>query len=417
MDEHDSQRLADALTRLLQGRVDATRLSSDADGWFSVHEVCIAASVLLQRDVGSAHLVRITTTLTWIELSGARIRLLNIHGQDRGPAPQPVPDVLFHATTREALQSALAAGVLVGPQRKRLILSPDEAGAWRVAHRIAQAAAVDPSGRRATPAVAHVDVPRARRNGTRFTVLKPHTLFAAHAIPAAHLLNLRPDFDVQLSAGGIPIERFPDGQIRMALVRVTRRSGRTWEVAKGKLEFGETPEQAASREVQEEMGTSVGFDVLRFVAPVRYGFLAPGGAPRLKTIFLYLLRPQGPIESVRPAHAEGIGEVAWFLPDEAVAAVSHPSLQPVMRYARDLVARFGILPDEPYLPTEPRPDVPGSTVLSPRILSAHSAPPPADAGPHSEPPRAASPDSTPVSSSEVVSKVPEAPSEVPPDRG
>jgi 8-oxo-dGTP pyrophosphatase MutT (NUDIX family)/RNA:NAD 2'-phosphotransferase (TPT1/KptA family) len=343
VDDLDPQRLADALTRLLMGRTDSLRLAPDAEGWFQLAEVCAAISDALARPVLIHHVATITRTndTAVFELVDSRIRLI----RPRRGAPPVAPDVLFHATTVESITAALAAGVLVGAHRKRLMLSDDEGQAWRVAHRLAFRPGPAERTRPGQPFVAIIDVPRARRAGARFLPVRPGGLFSTPGLPTAHVLNLRPDFDVQLSAGGIPVARFPDGQLRMALVRVTRRWGRTWEVAKGKLEPGETPEMAAAREVQEEMGTEVGFDVLRYVGPVRYGFLAPGGAPRLKTVFLYLLAPQGPMTSVRPAHHEGIGEVAWFTPDEAVAAVSHPSLQPAMRLARDLVVRYGTAPE------------------------------------------------------------------------
>ena len=40
----------------------------------------------------------------------------------------------------------------------------------------------------------------------------------------------------------------------MALIQVKRPHARTWELAKGKLEYGETPQMTAKREIFEEMG-------------------------------------------------------------------------------------------------------------------------------------------------------------------
>jgi 8-oxo-dGTP pyrophosphatase MutT (NUDIX family) len=120
---------------------------------------------------------------------------------------------------------------------------------------------------------------------------------------------------------------------------VTRRSGVTWEVAKGKLEPGEPPEFAGAREVQEEMGVDCDFDVKELVGLVRYGFMAPGGLPRLKTIYLYLMEPLGEMGSFSPSEREGIRDVRWFTPDEACEAVTHTSLVPMMRRARDMILR------------------------------------------------------------------------------
>ena len=99
------------------------------------------------------------------------------------------------------------------------------------------------------------------------------------------------------SAGGLPVRIGPDGVPRVALVRVTRKSGVTWEVAKGKLESGEVPEEAAVREVREEMGLPCELRVTRDLGRIRYGFQAPGGLPRLKTINELLVLTQ-------PAHLQ-----------------------------------------------------------------------------------------------------------------
>ncbi len=71
---------------------------------------------------------------------------------------------------------------------------------------------------------------------------------------------------------------------------------------------------------------------------VRYGFMAPGGLPRLKTVFLYLMEPDEDITTdFRPATREGIGEVRWFTPREACDVVRHSSLVPMMHRALSLV--------------------------------------------------------------------------------
>ncbi|HMV66496.1 MAG TPA: NUDIX hydrolase [Myxococcota bacterium] len=345
MDDLDPFDLSDVLVKLLQGATPGEGVTSDADGWFPLADVCLAVSVVMRRDVGAAHMELLTRAVPGFEILDARIRIASRPHRHRPPS---LPDILFHASTAAALTRAWETGVLAAPPRRRLLLSNDEPQAWRVAHRLAWQARQQGDGAHGSlPRVAIIDVPRARRAGVRFQTVRPGMLWSTTTIPVAHILNLRRDFDAQLSAGGIPIRRFPDGQVRLALIRVTRRSGRTWEVAKGKMEPGETPEVTAIREVQEEMGIQARMRVLRYIAPVRYGFLAPGGAPRLKTIFLYLLEPLDAIEAFAPAGAEGIGEVRWFTPDEAVEAVSHPSLQPVMRRARELVTAFGLTPAHP----------------------------------------------------------------------
>jgi 8-oxo-dGTP pyrophosphatase MutT (NUDIX family) len=384
-------------------------VQADVEGWFSMVEVCRALSEALAQQIQFAHLHALSTVgrhrgaseqgpaafEARVEIRDMRIRLIPVAPasapppldatrlarpdvrpdarQEAGRAPHRgplVPDLLFHATTEANVQATLRTGLLSaahdgppgwGPQgRRHLLLSASEEQAWRAAHRIAaQRASMRPRGPRdatdlaAVPRVLVVDVPRARRAGVRFAPHRPDAhrswpLFSTWEIPARHLLDLHDGFDTQMSAGGIPVRRGADGRLRMALVRVGRRSGTTWEVAKGKLEPGETPEAAAIREVQEEMGFTARLEVLRFVAPVRYGFLAPGGQPRLKTVFLYLLHAlddQLASADFQPATAEGIQQVGWFLPEEATNAVTHPSLIPAMALAAELVSRHGLTRD------------------------------------------------------------------------
>ena len=135
--------------------------------------------------------------------------------------------------------------------------------------------------------------------------------------------------------------RQPDGTVKMALIQVTRRSGITWEVAKGKLEEGESPEVAAVREVQEEMGINADLKIMDRLGVVRFGFLAPGGLPRLKSVFLYLMETPSDVNAFKPADKEGVKDVRWFTPDEAFKAVTHSSLLPLMRHARNLLSPEG----------------------------------------------------------------------------
>jgi 8-oxo-dGTP pyrophosphatase MutT (NUDIX family)/RNA:NAD 2'-phosphotransferase (TPT1/KptA family) len=323
VEDLDTALLAEVLHRLLASR-RAGPQPVDTGGWVALDVVCAAASEALHVRIDAERIVLVARTHQRFEVGSAGIRIV------RRPTLPAVPDILFHATTEEGFEAARRHGVLESP-RKRLWLSEDEAHAWRVAHRL-----------HGSPRLVVVDAARARRSGVRFQRARQPGLFTATPVPARHLLNLRPGYAEQWSAGGLPIHRFDDGTVRVALIQVTRRSGTTWEVAKGKLEPGESPEDAAVREVQEEMGLASGLRLLRHVGDIRYGFLAPGGAPRLKTIFLYLMEPLDPHGPFAPATGEGIGAVRWFLPEDAARAVTHTSLQPLMWAAADLVARYGV---------------------------------------------------------------------------
>jgi RNA:NAD 2'-phosphotransferase (TPT1/KptA family)/8-oxo-dGTP pyrophosphatase MutT (NUDIX family) len=331
----ETQRIAEGMARLLREPHD------EVDGWTSVDRLLAELSRRLSVAVDAERLVRASAS-GGFEFADGRVRLSNAEdgqepSQSRGRAgrdanePRPAthtPDILYHATTEAEVFRIRQSGRLSAGSDRHVFLSADEAQAWRVAHRMTGGA----------PVVLYVDAARARRHGVKFFRNRRSGLHLSTAIPFGDILNLQPGFGEQVSAGGIPIVG-RGGDTRMALIRVTRRSGTTWEVAKGKLEPGESPEQAAVREVQEEMGVTVGLGIKAHLGAVRYGFLAPGGLPRLKTVHLFLMEPLGAIESFTPATNEGIAAVRWFPLPEAVRAVTHPSLVPVVRRAAEGLER------------------------------------------------------------------------------
>lgn len=315
------------MTFLLHQPEPGTPLRPDTDGWVEVRAVTEAVSELLAVELKGDDILTVVheARIERFELRGQLIRSTR---RPRPPRMPAVPDILFHATTTDRVDQVRREGVLRHGKDRPVFFSATEVQAWRAAHRLRG---------RGAPMVMYIDAARARRKGMRFRKHRRNGLYAANSVPAEHVLNLHENFAHQYAAGGMPIRLDPDGQVRMALIRVTRRSGITWEVAKGKLEQGEVPERAAVREVQEEMGVSCDLRVVHHLGDIRYGFVAPGSLVRLKTVFLYLMIPQGPMTCFDPSTREGIGEVAWFTPDEAVLAVTHSSLIPQVRAARQLL--------------------------------------------------------------------------------
>lgn len=322
----ERDRIVQTLSRVLRTRV----VTVDRRGFASIHEATQAICQELQLELEVGEVLRLVKRERRFDLRNDRVR--TARQDDRQPS---APDILYHACTQRQVDRYLAQGAVRVPGNRPVFLSDDEAQAWRVAHRLGGA-----------PRVLYVDTARNRRRKLRLQRSRRSGLFMARALSIGDVLNLQPAFAEQRSAGGIPVRMGADGVPRMALIRVTRRSGVTWEVAKGKLEHGEPPEWAGVREVQEEMGVDCEFDVRCLVGLVRYGFMAPGGLPRLKTIYLYLLDPRGDMDGCfRPAHDEGIRDVKWFTPQEACDAVTHSSLRPVMRRAKELVQKeYGVRP-------------------------------------------------------------------------
>jgi len=235
-----------------------------------------------------------------------------------------LPDILYHASNATRLDRYKRNGQLDAGPNRQVFLSSEESDAWSVAHRSS-----------ARPVVLYVDAGRARRSGTRFSRTRSG-LWTAPRIGIRHVLNLKEGFREQVSAGGFLLRR-DRGPVEIALVSCTRRSGKTWEIAKGKLEEGETPEQAACRELQEEMGFEGELSITGDLGVVRYGFHTPEGHPRLKSMHVYLIEAVEPPEVFSPAEGEGIGDVRWFKVEEACGVVRHTSLKPLMRQLRRML--------------------------------------------------------------------------------
>ena len=338
----DTLQISRTLIRLLREEHLASGLSAQPGGWFSLDEVVRVVSLSLQVDLVVADLeqTRLSGGVRW-EIEAGRIRVIQEaprgwrygpqgpqdrelrepkereqreqRREDRREVRVEGPDILYHVLPRERVPELRLAGAL-GGRGAGVSLTWQEELAWRIGHR-----------RWNSPAVLYVDAARARRDGIRFQRTRSGQYQAA-MLPVRHILNLRDGFGEQASAGGFLVD-WVQGEPRLALVRVQRRSGVTWEVAKGKIEPGEQPESAAIREVQEEMGLTVPLAVTGRLGVIRYGFSTPDGMPRLKTIYLYLLEAQGPIHGFTPAQQEGIECVRWFPVQEAIPLLTHPSLQ------------------------------------------------------------------------------------------
>jgi putative RNA 2'-phosphotransferase len=313
----DPLRLRKTLTFLLRHRPDVGRLRLDDDGWCTVDQVVEAVGRLQKIRIPSGELVAIAREDPYgsFQVDGSRIRAVR---------RIRVPDILYHATTVEVAEQARAAGLLTPSGQRFCRLHVREHLAWLAAHR----------QREGQPTVIYVDANRAFRSGIEFRRLDGG-FFGVERLPVKFLLNLRECFGVQVSAGGFLVRKSASGADEVALVRVRRRSGVTWEVAKGKIEPGESPADTAIRELTEEMGLDVPLSVVADLGVSHYGFSTPAGEPRLKVLYLYVIRPLGEIHAFHPALKEGIEAVGFYDPDAAVRAVTHGSLgEPVRRLRR-----------------------------------------------------------------------------------
>ncbi|GHT42337.1 hypothetical protein FACS189437_10200 [Bacteroidia bacterium] len=119
----------------------------------------------------------------------------------------------------------------------------------------------------------------------------------------------------EFSCGGVVL----DGR-KVLLVQVKNMKGKKiWTFPKGHIEPGETPRQAALREVEEETGYKA--VIVRPVIRVRYAFTLQGNYIK-KTVQWYLMKKLGRIG--KPDSSE-ILDVRWVSVAKAKEMVLYPS--------------------------------------------------------------------------------------------
>ncbi|HVZ41665.1 MAG TPA: NUDIX domain-containing protein [Candidatus Kapabacteria bacterium] len=112
------------------------------------------------------------------------------------------------------------------------------------------------------------------------------------------------------SAGGIVLRRAEPHRIQVLLIQHSMHNG--WSFPKGWVEPGETPQEAAVREVEEESG--VLGQIIADLPPTRYFFVNHEGKRIAKTVTWYLMRYLG---EGNQTHAFEVSAVEW-LPLEGV---------------------------------------------------------------------------------------------------
>ena len=136
----------------------------------------------------------------------------------------------------------------------------------------------------------------------------------------------------EISAGGLVIDF--SGTKGLLIGRLDQkdinRERLLWSLPKGHIEEGETPEQAAIREVKEETG--IDSEISRELGVIDFWFMA-GGKRIHKTVHHYLFKEVG--GALAPQVTE-VDEVRWFPLDEIVQLLAYPD-------EKKLIARSGDL--------------------------------------------------------------------------
>jgi 8-oxo-dGTP pyrophosphatase MutT (NUDIX family) len=114
------------------------------------------------------------------------------------------------------------------------------------------------------------------------------------------------------SAGGVVLRRNGEARLEVLLIQHSMHKG--WSFPKGWVEPGETPQQAAVREVEEESGARA--EIIADLPPTRYFFVNRDRQRVAKTVTWYLMRYLG---EGNQTHAYEVSAVEW-LPLETVHA-------------------------------------------------------------------------------------------------
>ena len=124
----------------------------------------------------------------------------------------------------------------------------------------------------------------------------------------------------EVSAGGLVVDT--TGKLGLLIGRRDQKDATgkriLWSLPKGHIEEGETPEQAALREVQEETG--IESIIEKSLGVIDFWFMA-GGKRIHKTVHHYLFRESG---GLLAAQETEVDEVAWFPLEEIIEKLAYP---------------------------------------------------------------------------------------------
>lgn len=133
-----------------------------------------------------------------------------------------------------------------------------------------------------------------------------------------------------VSAGGVLVNLQTN---KIYLIHKTVRN--EWLLPKGHLEQGETPVQAALREIKEETGYSNIKEISEddFIQKSEYVFKGEDGKDEFKEVFFYLVElADEDFHETRERDAEGLAG-DWFDFDAAIEKVAHDDSSEAIRKA------------------------------------------------------------------------------------
>ena len=144
-----------------------------------------------------------------------------------------------------------------------------------------------------------------------------------------------------ISAGGLVFREADDGIETLLCART--RPGRqgpdaplSWRLPKGTPEPGESVEETARREVQEETGVRV--NLIAPITSIQYYFVGHDDGVRYdKTVHFYLMEPLG---GNTADHDAEFDVVEWQAYDRALQLLEYDNERSVLEAARSLIASY-----------------------------------------------------------------------------
>jgi 8-oxo-dGTP pyrophosphatase MutT (NUDIX family) len=137
----------------------------------------------------------------------------------------------------------------------------------------------------------------------------------------------------QVSAGGVAYRR-RGGRAEVALISVGEPA--RWQLPKGLVGRGESPEEAALREVAEETGLSC--EIEAELERVEYWYFSKGGARRVrfhKFVHFYLMRH---VSGDVSGHDDEVNEARWVGLEDAEVMLAFRGEKKALAEARERLA-------------------------------------------------------------------------------
>jgi 8-oxo-dGTP diphosphatase len=136
----------------------------------------------------------------------------------------------------------------------------------------------------------------------------------------------------QVSAGGV-VYRRRGRRVEVALISVGEQN--RWQLPKGLVGRGESPEEAALREVEEETGLAC--EIEGALERVEYWYFSKGGARRVrfhKFVHFYLMRY---VSGDVSGHDDEVNEARWVELEEAEGMLAFKGEKKALAEAREMI--------------------------------------------------------------------------------